>query len=418
MKIYLSIIIAALVGEYLIRCLTRYFNLKAMVPDLPAEFDGFYDQEQYRKSQQYTRVNTKFSYVSSSISLIVMLVFILMGGFNVLDIFVRSLELSPIPTGLIFFAILFLVSDWLSLPFSLYNTFVIEERFGFNKTTIRTFILDKFKTYFLSAVLGFVIMGSILYFFDKAAELAWLYAWMLVSIFIVAAPPIFTAFISPLFNKFTPLPEGELKDAIHQYAQKVSFPLTDLFIMDGSKRSSHSNAYFSGFGRKKRIVLFDTLIEQHSVDELVAIIAHEVGHYKKKHIFKGMMISILHTGLLFYLLSIFIDNRSLFQAFGMDEVDHVRIYAGFVFFGVLYSPIEFVLSVAMHYLSRKHEYQADAYAVETLGLADSLILGLKKLSVANLGNLTPHPVNVFLNYSHPPVLERISAMRDILIVER
>ena len=188
--------------------------------------------------------------------------------------------------------------------------------------------------------------------------------------------------------------------------------------MDGSKRSSHSNAYFSGFGRKKRIVLFDTLIEQHSVDELVAIIAHEVGHYKKKHIFKGMMISILHTGLLFYLLSIFIDNRSLFQAFGMDEVDHVRIYAGFVFFGVLYSPIEFVLSVAMHYLSRKHEYQADAYAVETLGLADSLILGLKKLSVANLGNLTPHPVNVFLNYSHPPVLERISAMRDVPIVER
>ena len=418
MKTYLIIIIAALVGEYLIRCLTRYFNLKAMAPDLPAEFDGFYDQEQYRKSQQYTRANTKFAYVSSSISLIVMLVFILMGGFNVLDIFVRSFELSPIPTGLIFFVILFLASDWLSLPFSLYNTFVIEERFGFNQTTIRTFILDKLKTYFLSAVLGFVIMGSILYFFDKAAELAWLYAWLLVSIFIVAAPPIFTTFISPLFNKFTPLPEGELKDAIHQYARKVAFPLTDLFIMDGSKRSSHSNAYFSGFGRKKRIVLFDTLIEQHSVDELVAIIAHEVGHYKKKHIFKGMVISILHTGLLFYLLSIFIDNRSLFQAFGMDKVDHVRIYAGFVFFGVLYSPIEFVLSVAMHYLSRKHEYQADAYAVETLGLADSLILGLKKLSVANLGNLTPHPVNVFLNYSHPPVLERISAMRDVLIVER
>lgn len=411
MKIYLTIILVALVGEFLIRSWVRHLNLRAMTPDLPSEFEGFYNAQEYRQSQQYTRAKTKLAYFSSTVSLVVALALILGGGFNLLDTFCRSFGLLPVPTGLIFFGLLFLANDWLSLPFTLYNTFVIEARFGFNKTTIPTFVIDKLKSYLLSLVIGAILLSAILYFFQQLGGLAWLYAWGLVIILTVLAPPIFTTLIAPLFNKFTPLEDGALKTSIRDYTEQVQFPLRDLFVMDGSRRSAHANAYFTGFGNQKRIVLFDTLIEKHSVEELVAVIAHEVGHYKKKHLLKGMMLSIVHSGVLFYLLSLFINNRSLFDAFRMDQIS---VYAGLIFFGLLYSPIEFALSIGMHALSRQHEYQADAYAVQTLGIAETLILALKNLSVANLGNLTPHPINVFLNYSHPPVLQRITAMRQLI----
>jgi len=410
MNLYLIIIVFALVIEFLIRSCVRYLNLTAMDPDLPSEFDGFYQPQEYQRSQRYTQAKTKLSYVSSSISLLVILALILADGFNFLDNYARGFGLSTIPTGLLFFGLLFLTNDWLSFPFDWYNTFVIEAKFGFNQTTIATFFLDKIKSYMLTLVFGGLILTAILFFFYQLGEWAWLYAWGLTIIFSILAPPIYTNLISPLFNQFTPLAEGELKTAIQAYADQVKFPLKEIFIMDGSRRSAHANAYFTGFGNQKRIVLFDTLIENHSVDELVAVIAHEVGHYKEKHLLKSMVLSFAHSGLLFYLLSYFIDNGPLFSAFGMEQTP---LYAGLVFFGLLYSPIEFLLSMALHGLSRRHEYQADAYAVKTIGIAENLILALKNLSVSNLGNLTPHPINVFLNYSHPPVLQRISAMRKL-----
>lgn len=412
MNPYLIIIILALVGEFLVRSVVRYLNLKSMSPNLPSEFDGFYQSQEYQKSQRYTQAKTKLSYVTSSVSLLAIIGLIFIEGFGLLDNYVRGFGLSTVPTGLLFFGLLFLANDWLSFPFSFYNTFVIEGKFGFNKTTIKTFLLDKVKSYLLTLIFGTLILSAILFFFIQLREWAWLYAWGLTVIFSVFAPPIYTSLISPLFNQFTPLEEGELKTSIQKYADQVKFPLAEIFIMDGSRRSSHANAYFTGFGNQKRIVLFDTLIENHSVNELVAVIAHEVGHYKEKHLLKNMILSVAHSGFLFYLLSHFIDNPALFSAFGMQQTP---LYAGLVFFGLLYSPIEFVLSIALHGLSRRHEYQADAYAVKTLGMAENLILALKNLSVSNLGNLTPHPINVFLNYSHPPVLQRISAMRELKI---
>ena len=303
MNIYLLIILAAIIGEYALQTSARLLNLKALNPALPGEFEGFYDATEYRRSQEYTQAKTTFSNLASTFNTALIIGFILFGGFNLVDTFARGYGLSPLSTGLLFFASLFVLSDLINTPFSLYSTFVIEERFGFNRTTPKTYLLDKLKGYVLMAILGGGILSCILYFFQELGSLAWLYAWSIVTAFIVAMPPLFTSVIAPLFNKFEPLEEGDLKEALSSYASKVDFPLTGVFVMDGSKRSAKSNAYFTGFGKKKRIVLFDTLVQQHSTDELVAILAHEIGHYKRRHILKGIILSILQMGVLFFLLS-------------------------------------------------------------------------------------------------------------------
>lgn len=412
MNIYLLIILSALIGEFLLRTLVRVLNLKALDPGLPNEFQGYYDEEKYARSQEYTRVNTRFAFFTTSFDLIVILVFILFGGFNFVDQIIRGFGLSTLPSGLAFFGILFFASDLISTPFSLYQNFVIEEDFGFNKMTLKTFILDKLKGYLLTLVLGGVFLTAILFFFEKTGEYGWLYAWGIIGLFMILIQPLFTLVIAPMFNKFTPLEKGELRTAIENYAQKVGFPLSRIDVMDGSKRSAKSNAYFSGFGKQKRIALFDTLLEKHSNDEMVAILAHEVGHYKKHHIKVGILISILHTGLLFWLLSIFIDNPGLFEAFQMKEIS---VYGGLTFFMILYSPVELVLSVIMNAVSRRNEFQADAYSAKTTEKSEHLISGLKNLSVSNLGNLTPHSLSVLLDHSHPPVLERITALKKIAV---
>ena len=412
MNIYLLIILSALIGEFLLRTLVRVLNLKALDPGLPNEFQGYYDEEKYARSQEYTRVNTRFAFFTTSFDLIVILVFILFGGFNFVDQIVRGFGLSTLPSGLAFFGILFFASDLISTPFSLYQNFVIEEDFGFNKMTLKTFILDKLKGYLLTLALGGVFLTAILFFFEKTGEYGWLYAWGIIGLFMILIQPLFTLVIAPMFNKFTPLEKGELRSAIENYAQKVGFPLSRIDVMDGSKRSAKSNAYFSGFGKQKRIALFDTLLEKHSNDEMVAILAHEVGHYKKHHIKVGILISILHTGLLFWLLSIFIDNPGLFEAFQMKEIS---VYGGLTFFMILYSPVELVLSVIMNAVSRRNEFQADAYSARTTEKSEHLISGLKNLSVSNLGNLTPHSLSVLLDHSHPPVLERITALKKIAV---
>ena len=407
MNLYLAIILIALIGEFVLLNVARYLNLKSLDKTLPGEFHGFYDEEKYSQSQEYTRAQARFAYVSSAFNVVLIVAFITLGGFNLVDQFVRGLEINPIFTGLAFFGLLYFTHDIISIPFVLYNNFVIEERFGFNKMTAKVYVLDKIKSYCLIIILGFILLGGLLFFFEKAGAYAWLYAWGFVSFFIILAQPLFTTVIAPLFNKFTPLEDSELKSAIQQYTDEVGFGLKEICVMDGSRRSAHSNAYFSGF-IKKRIALFDTLMEKHSVEEIVAIIAHEVGHYKRRHILKGMIFSIAHTGILLFLLSLFLDNRVLFDAFRMEAIS---VYAGLVFFSILYSPIELVLSVLMNAMYRKHEYEADAFAAETTGSAEPLILALKHLSVDNLGNLTPHALTVFLNYSHPPVLQRIAVLR-------
>ena len=408
MNAFLIIILVILIGDYVLGLVVDSLNVKHLKTDLPEAFSGYYDGEKYKKSQQYLKENTRFDLIIGSITTPAVIIFILLGGFNWVDQWARSLAWGPIATGLVFVAILLFGSQILSLPFSIYSTFVIEEKYGFNKTTPKTFVLDLLKGWLLAVVIGAPVFSAILWFFGQTGTMAWLYCWVAltgIQIFLMFVAPVV---IMPIFNKFVPLEEGELKKAIEDYAKKQGFKMKGVFSMDGSKRSTKSNAFFTGFGRFRRIVLFDTLISKHTTEELVSILAHEMGHYKKKHILKSIIISILSTGLMFYILSIFMNNVSLFEAFGMD---HVSIYASLLFFGFLYAPIEMILSIFGNMLSRRHEYEADAWAVRTYHRPQSMIAALKKLSVDNLSNLTPHPLKVFLSYSHPPVLERIRAIQ-------
>jgi len=408
MNIYLGIILAALLVDYFLHALSRFLDLKNLSTNLPDEFIDHYSSEEYARSQEYLRENTRFSYFTSSFDLMVILLVIFLGIFNILDLWIRDFGFSPLISGLIFFGVLFFIQDIISTPFSLYRTFVIEEKFGFNKTTPKTYILDKLKGYMLLLILGSMVLSLILYFFESFGDVAWLYAWMVMSAFLVLVQPLFTLVIAPMFNTFTPLEDGELKDKINQFARQVNFPISRIDVMDGSRRSSKANAYFSGLGKNKRIALFDTLIKKHSVDELVSIIAHEVGHYKKKHNIKGIVLGVIQTGIMFFMLSIFLNNSQLFAAFRMDNLS---VYASLVFFSILYSPIELIMSFAGNAISRKHEFEADAFARKSIGTGEHLIEGLKKLTVTNLGNLTPHPLTVWLSYSHPPVLNRIISLR-------
>ena len=415
MNLFLIIILMILIGDYVLGLVVDVLNVKHLKTHLPEAFSGYYDGEKYRKSQQYLKENTRFELITGSITTPAVIAFILLGGFDWVDQWARSLEWGPIATGLVFAAILLFGSQILSLPFSIYSTFVIEEKYGFNKTTPKTFVLDLLKGWLLAVVIGAPVFSAVLWFFGQTGTMAWAYCWAAltgIQIFLMFIAPVV---IMPIFNKFVPLEEGELKEAIEDYAKKQAFKMKGVFSMDGSKRSTKSNAFFTGFGRFRRIVLFDTLISKHTTEELVSILAHEMGHYKKKHILKSIIISVLSTGLMFYILSIFMNNESLFRAFQMD---HVSIYASLIFFGFLYTPIEMILSIFGNILSRQHEYEADVWAVRTYHRPQSMISALKKLSVDNLSNLTPHPLKVFLSYSHPPVLERIRAIQGFKRIAR
>jgi STE24 endopeptidase len=406
---YAWIILIALLAEALVNLLGNLVNLRSLEPTVPVEFEGTYDGEKYARSQDYTRATTRFGMVHSSFDLLVVLGFWLAGGFELLDSLVRGLERGPIVSGLVFLFAIGLGQKLLSLPFDLYSTFVVEERFGFNRTTPRTFWLDQIKGLLLSGLIGGPLLAAILFFFEHTGENAWLWCWGLTTVFAVGMLFIAPTWIMPLFNKFTLLEEGELRDRILAYSKSVDFPLSGIFIIDGSRRSTKANGFFTGFGKNKRIALYDTLVEGQETDELVAVVAHEIGHCKHKHIIKGFAVGIAHFGLLFWLLSFFLESPGLFAAFGLEQPS---VYAGLVFFGLLYTPIEMVLSVAMNGLSRRNEFQADSFAARTTGNPEVLIGALKKLSGENLSNLTPHPAYVWLHYSHPPVLRRIEALRE------
>jgi STE24 endopeptidase len=319
--------------------------------------------------------------------------------------------MGSIINGLLYTGILLLAYNLVILPFSIYATFVIEQHYGFNRTTPRTFITDRLKALLLAAILGAPLLACILALFELAGVYAWLYCWAALTIYLLVIEFIAPNWIMPLFNKFIPLEEGELRSAIISYSESVKFPISNVYVIDGSKRSSKSNAFFTGFGRNKRIALFDTLIAQHTVPELVAVLAHEIGHYKKKHIYWGLIANFLHFGILLFLLSLFINSPGLYQAFYMQQPS---IYTGLIFFGLLYTPIELVLSVLMNMLSRKYEYDADRFAAVTVPDAARMIDSLKKLSRDNLSNLTPHPFYVFLHYTHPPLLQRTGAIQTTI----
>ncbi len=408
MNIYLIIILAALVTNYALSAAADWLNLGNISEELPEEFRDFYDGERYGKSQRYLRETTLFGLAHDTFQLILLVAFMLAGGFNFIDSIARSTGRGPMVTGLVFAGIIVLGTQVIDLPFSAWSTFVIEEKFGFNRTTVRTFILDRIKGLALTAVIGGLIFAGIIWFFQTAGSAAWIYCWIALSIFQIMLLYVAPVLIMPIFNKFEPLEDGDLKKSIMDYAQRENFKMKGVFKMDGSKRSTKSNAFFSGFGKFKRIVLFDVLIKRHTVEELTAIIAHEMGHYKLRHIQKSIVRSILMAGFTFWLLSLFIGNQGLFEAFRME---HVSIYASLFFFGFLYAPIGMVTGVVDNIISRRYEFEADRYAVRSYGHPEALISALKKLSRDNLSNLTPHPFTVFLEYSHPPVLERIRAIR-------
>jgi STE24 endopeptidase len=410
MNIFTIIILSSIVLEFILGLVANLLNLKGLKFKLPPELETVYKTEDYRKSQEYMRATTRFGIVTSIFTLVIILALWFFRGFNYFDQVVRAWQFIPLINGLLYIGILFIVYSLITLPFDVYNTFVIEERFGFNRTTRWTFFLDQVKGLGLALLLGGPLLAGVLALFEFAGPYAWLYCWAAVTLFSLVIQYLAPTWIMPLFNKFTPMESGELKDAIFTYASSVNFPLKNVSVMDGSRRSSKSNAFFTGFGRNKRIALFDTLIKQHTVPEMVAILAHEIGHYKKKHVIQGTIIGILHTGVLLFLLSLFLGSNGLYQAFYMEQTS---IYAGLLFFGLLYTPIELVLSIAMQLVSRRNEYAADRFAAETIKQPESLITGLTKLHANNLSNLTPHPFFVFLNYSHPPLLRRMQAIRNI-----
>ncbi len=407
MNVIAAIILVTLFADALLHGAADVLNLKTLRRELPDAFRGVYDEARYARSQDYLRANTRFSWAVSVFDLLLLLVFWFGKGFPMLDGWVRSLNLGPVMSGLVFIGVLILGKAVLSLPFNLYATFVIEERFGFNKTTWKTYIIDLVKGLLLAAALGGPLLALVLAFFEYAGPHAWAYCWIAVTLYSLIVQFIAPAWILPLFNKFEPLEEGELRDVILSYARSIKFPLKNVFVMDGSRRSSKSNAFFTGFGKHKRIVLFDTLVERHTVGELLAVLAHEMGHYKEKHIIQRLLLGVMQTGAMFFLLSLFISSQALFDAFYMKERS---VYAGLVFFGVLYSAADFFAGLVMQMISRKHEYAADRFAVDTTGDAQAMADALKKISAHNLSNLAPHPFYVFLNYSHPPVLARIEAI--------
>lgn len=409
MNIYRVVILATLVVRYLLDLISEYLSLRSTATTLPAEVSDVYDPEEYRRSVEYMKARSRFHIVESTFTFILILLFWFSGGFNWLDNFVRSFHFSTIVSGLLYIGILLIANSFLALPFSIYSIFVIEQKFGFNRTTIGTYVADQLKKLLLMFLIGMPLLAIILWFFETAGDRAWLYCWIISVGFVLVGHFVAPVWIMPLFNKFTPLPEGSLRKAIQDYARSVNFSFRDIFVMDGSRRSTKANAFFTGFGNNKRIALFDTLVSNNTVPQVVAVLAHEVAHYKLRHIQKQMLLSFLQLGILFYVLSIFIDNRKLFEAFYME---HTSVYAGLLFFGMLYEPISMILSVIMNYFSRKNELEADRYAVETTNEEEPLIGALKNLHNKNLANLTPHPVNVTLHHSHPPLLRRIQEIRS------
>ncbi|MEZ4566355.1 MAG: M48 family metallopeptidase [Desulfobacterales bacterium] len=398
------IILCAVIADFLLHFIADCLNLGKLDRHLPQIFAGWYDEERYAKSQEYLRVNTRFEWVAGLSNMGLFLLLWWGRGFPVIDQWVRSVSHVPVISGILYIGVLFSENGRCAPVFHVF-TFNIEERFRVQQHHMVVFITDRIKQLVLAALIGGPLLAGVLAFFEYAGDHAWLYCWVVVVGFMIFMQFAVPAWIMPLFNKFKPLEAGELKTAIMNYARSIDFPIKKIFIMDGSRRSGKSNAFFSGFGRHKRIVLYDTLVKNHAPDELVAVLAHEMGHYKKNHVLWMLLAGIVQTGVMLYLLSLFISSPLLFEAFYMETTS---VYAGLVFFGILFAPIEFFMGIAMQYFSRKNEYAADRFAVETTGKPGAFCpCPQKTCSSQPAPSLTPHPC-VILNYSHPPVLQRLA----------
>lgn len=400
-------ILFILIGEFILATVMNYLNAKRFKDPIPKDLSDVYNTEEYAKSQDYKLTNYKFGIFTSIFSLTLILLFLFFGGFAWVDNLAQSQSENIIIQALIFFGIIMIGSDILNIPFSYYQTFIIEEKFGFNKTSKATFFVDKLKQWAMTVVVGGGILSMVIWFFQWAGTNFWLYTWALVAVFTLFMNLFYSKLIVPLFNKQEPLEAGSLKEKIENYAAQVGFDLKNIFVINGSKRSTKANAYFSGFGKEKRVTLYDTLINDLEEEEIVAVLAHEIGHYKKKHIIFNLATSILLTGLMLLILSLFINNPEVSLAIG---VNRPSFHAALIGFGILYSPISEITGLLMNHFSRKFEYQADDYAKHTYA-ALPLVTSLKKLSKNSLSNLTPHPAYVFMHYSHPPLIDRIRNLK-------
>ena len=403
------ILVTIIVADFILETYLEILNLKNLSGILPKELKDLYDAEKYAKSQSYERANIHFGLVSSCFNLILILGMFFLGGFAWIDHLAAGITAHPVLHPLVFFGILGLALDLLNTPFAVYDIFVIEQRFGFNKTTPKLFITDKLKGWLLSAIVGGGLLALVIWFYQQTTVYFWLWAWALMSAFMLFMVFFYSSLIVPLFNKQKALEDGELKSQITNYADRAGFHIDKIYTIDGSKRSTKANAYFSGMGRKKRIVLFDTLINELSTNEIVAVLMHEIGHYQKKHIVSSMVLSFIQTGIMLFIFSLFVSQPILSQALGMTDAS---FHIGLIAFGILFSPISVIIGLAMNTLSRKNEYQADSFAAN-YGMSNDLIGALKKLSVNNLSNLTPHPLYVFFHYSHPTLLQRIRNLQGI-----
>lgn len=400
------LIIVILCLDFVVERVFDYLNWHSMSPQLPECLNGIYDVKEYTRFQNYNRENNRFDLFSSTFSFLVMIIFLCLGGFGWLNNYIITLTDHTILQVLLFMLSLSLASGVMSVPFDYYATFKIEEKYGFNKTTLKTYILDGIKGALVSAVIGALLLSAIVWFYLWTGSLFWLYAWGIISAFSVFMALFYSQLIVPMFNKQTPLAPGTLRDKIYTFAEQVHFKVNNIYVIDGSKRSTKANAYFTGFGPKKRIVLYDTLIKELTEEEIVAVLAHEAGHYKKKHTLQFMAASILQTGIILWLFSLLVNIPQLSMALGADKA---YFQLGLIAFTILYTPVNMILGLFMNQWSRKNEYEADAFATQNYR-GEFLISGLKKISVQALSNLTPHPLYERVYYSHPSLLKRIHAI--------
>jgi STE24 endopeptidase len=403
------VLIFIVIASFLAGVFLEYLNSTQRSEELPDDLKDIYDKEEYSKSVRYESIKQRFSLVRGLFSVLLLLAMLILGGFSVADEFARELSSDPVVVALIFFGIIMFASDLLGLPFDWYGTFVIEEDFGFNKSTPWIFFTDKLKGWLIGIVIGGGLLSLITWFYYQTTDYFWVYALILISGFMIFMNLFYSSLIVPLFNKQTPLEEGELRDSISSMSEKAGFRLENVYVIDGSKRSTRANAYFAGLGKKKRIVLFDTLINDLSIPEITGVLAHEIGHYKKNHILSGMLISLVTTAVTLYLLSISVSDPALSAALGSEEPS---FHIGLIAFGILYTPISAIFGLLANLMSRMNEYEADHFAAQNHP-AKHLASALKKLSVKNLSNLKPHPLYVFVHYSHPPLLSRLRALKHI-----
>ena len=399
----ISIILFNFIKDYFL----DYLNSKFFDKKIPENLSDIYDKEKYQKSQDYKKTLYKFGKISKAYSLTILLLFFFLDGFLFIDNFARSVFESELLISLSFFGIIFFGSDILNLPFSLYSIFIIEEKFGFNKTTFKIYFFDKIKSWFITILFGGGILSFIIFQFETVGKDFWIVAWVFITTISILINGFYAQIIVPLFNKQTKLEEGNLKNDIEKYSKKVGFDLSNIFVIDGSKRSTKANAYFSGFGKQKRVTLYDTLLNKLNDNQIIAVIAHEIGHYKKNHIIFNLIFSTIQTGLMLYILSLLIYMPIFSEALGIQSHS---FHIGLITFSILYAPISEIFSLIFNVFSRKFEYQADHYAKETFN-SKHLIEALKVLSKDSLSNLTPHPKYVWWHYSHPTLAQRIKHLQ-------